>query len=181
MKSTARKQRRVEQTRLEILEAAARAFARSGIDGTTMQDIARESGYTPASLYAYFPGKQAILEGLLGLLRDELLATFDVPTPAGLTFGQSLELLCRRQLELADRRRDALSVFIACGGGARQFIPREQTGFQLYVPTLAAWLRRAARAGDLRVPAEEAAVLFAGLMHGFFHRWIRGEERTTMA
>lgn len=181
--TAARRERRVEQTRLEILEAAARAFARKGLDGATMQDIARESGYTAASLYTYFPGKTAIVEGLMVLLQAELLATFDHPMPAGLTFAQSLELLTRRQLELADRRRDAMAVFIECGKAAHGLqIAHDAAGFELYVPPLAAWFTRAARAKDLGgLSADEAATFFAGLSHGFFHRWLREKEPASMA
>lgn len=176
-----RRQRRVEQTRIEILEAAARAFADKGLEGATMHEIARESGYTAASLYAYFPGKTAIVEGLLGLFQRELLDTFDMPLPAGLTFAQSLELLVRRQLELAERRREAMSVFIECGRASRaQHLPREEGGFELYVPRLAAWLSRNARPGDLGgLGVEEAATFLAGLSHGFFHRWLRGKQTLT--
>src|SRR5512134_3241369 len=115
----ARRERRVEDTRIAILEAAAGAFAKKGLDRATMQDIARESGYTAASLYSYFPGKTAIVEGLLALLQRELRESFDLPLPKGLAFAQSLELLVRRQLELAERRRDAMTVFIECGHSAR--------------------------------------------------------------
>jgi AcrR family transcriptional regulator len=176
-----RRQRRVEQTRVEILAAAARAFADKGLDGATMQQIARESGYTAASLYAYFPGKLAIVEGLLGLFQRELLETFDMPLPVGLTFAQSLELLTRRQLELAERRREAMAVFIECAAASRsQRSGRDQAGFELYVPRLAAWLSRMAGPGDLGgLGAEEAATFFAGLSHGFFHRWLRGKDPLT--
>jgi len=178
-----RRQRRVEQTRIEILEAAARAFATKGLEGATMQEIARESGYTAASLYAYFPGKVAIVEGLLGLFQRELLDTFDMPLPAGLAFAQSLELLVRRQLELAERRREAMAVFIECGSAARQqHVAPAQAGFELYVPRLAAWLSRTAGPGDLGgLRVEDAATFFAGLSHGFFHRWLRGKETLTRA
>lgn len=176
-----RRQRRVEQTRVEILEAAARAFADKGLEGATMQQIARESGYTAASLYAYFPGKLAIVDGLLELFQRELLDTFDMPLPAGLTFAQSLELLTRKQLELAERRREAMAVFIECAAAARsQQASRARGGFELYVPRLAAWLSRTAGPGDLGgLGAEEAATFFAGLSHGFFHRWLRGQDPLT--
>ncbi|MDN5754992.1 MAG: TetR/AcrR family transcriptional regulator [Flaviflexus sp.] len=44
-----------------ILDAAVRCFARSGIAGTTMADIQRESGISIGGIYRYFPGKQDIL------------------------------------------------------------------------------------------------------------------------
>jgi AcrR family transcriptional regulator len=179
---TGRQQRRIEQTRLEILEAAAKAFAKKGIERTTVHEIARESGYTAASLYAYFPGKMAIVEGLLGLLQREILATFDEAVPAGLTFAQSIELLTRRQLEFADRRRDAMSFFIQCG--SRTGVPRpthDKAGFELYVPRLAAFLARSAKKSDLGgLSTTDAATCFAGVMHGFVHRWLLEKDPQPM-
>lgn len=176
--TAARRERRVEDTRVAILEAAAGAFAKKGVERTTMQDIARESGYTAASLYAYFPGKVAIVEGLLALLHRELVETFELPLPPGLAFAQSLELLVRRQLELAEKRRDAMSVFIECGHSVRsiEFV-RGEAGFDVYVPLMAAWFARTAGPRDLgTLGPDEAAVCFAGLTHGFFHRWLRAGE-----
>ena len=92
--------------------AAARAFARGGYHVTTMQDIAREAGYTPPSLYAYFKSKEQIFVELAVLLSREFLAVFDEPMPAGLEFRDRLELLLNRLFEKADRYRDAVTVFV---------------------------------------------------------------------
>lgn len=180
---TGRQLRRIEQTRLEILEAAAKAFAKKGVDRTTVHEIARESGYTAASLYSYFPGKDAIVEGLLGLLQRELLATFDEALPAGLTFPQSLEMLARSQLELADRRREAMVFFMQCGAShSAPRIAREQAGFELYVPRLAAFIAKRAAKADLGgLSPADAATFFAGLSHGFFHRWLLEKDSRPMA
>ena len=46
----------------EIVEAAARVFAERGFHGATTQDIADVLGIRQASLYYYFPSKEAALE-----------------------------------------------------------------------------------------------------------------------
>ena len=68
--------------RLDILEAATRAFSRPGLHGTTMQDIAREAGYTAASLYTYFKSKQEIVDAMSNQLTDEYIQVFEQPVPA---------------------------------------------------------------------------------------------------
>ncbi len=74
MKNVAeRKQRFVARTRADILNAAARAFARTGYQSVTMRDIAREAGYTAAALYTYFENKQEIVAALVKLVVDEFL------------------------------------------------------------------------------------------------------------
>src|SRR5689334_11777165 len=110
-----RRVREIAWTREEILDAAERAFARAGFDATTMQDIAKEAGYTVPSLYAYFPSKQEIWIGLLGRLTDELLGVFDEPQPKGLSFRQRIELIVRRHHEITERRRCALAIFFMSG------------------------------------------------------------------
>jgi AcrR family transcriptional regulator len=52
------KQDRSRQRSEEIIAAALRVFARDGIAGARISDIAAEAGVPPASIYDYFPGKQ---------------------------------------------------------------------------------------------------------------------------
>jgi len=49
----------------EILDTALVLFARKGYAGTTIEDIAEELGYAKASLYYYFPGKEAMVKALI--------------------------------------------------------------------------------------------------------------------
>jgi AcrR family transcriptional regulator len=60
MATPRRQQRNIARIREDIVEAAARAFSRHGHRRVTMQDIAREAGYTAASLYTYFRSKKEI-------------------------------------------------------------------------------------------------------------------------
>jgi len=54
-----------QPTRELILDAAERLFARHGLDGVAVRDLARETGLTPSSLYNHFPGKQALYDAVL--------------------------------------------------------------------------------------------------------------------
>jgi AcrR family transcriptional regulator len=54
------KQDRSRQRSEEIIAAALRVFARDGIAGARISDIAAEAGVPPASIYDYFPGKQEL-------------------------------------------------------------------------------------------------------------------------
>lgn len=48
-----------------ILNAAQRVLDREGIEGATIRAIAKEAGYTPGALYAYYSDKDDILADLL--------------------------------------------------------------------------------------------------------------------
>jgi AcrR family transcriptional regulator len=50
--------------RLQILDVAARCFARQGFHRTTMEDIVRELKSSPGSVYCYFHGKNDIVAAI---------------------------------------------------------------------------------------------------------------------
>src|SRR4051794_10630567 len=52
-----RREERREETRAELVEAAARVFARRGFHGASIDQIAREAGYSTGAIYWHFEGK----------------------------------------------------------------------------------------------------------------------------
>ena len=54
-----------ESTRGRILDVAEQLFARKGLAGTAVRDIARAAGLTAPSLYNYFEGKQALYDAVI--------------------------------------------------------------------------------------------------------------------
>jgi AcrR family transcriptional regulator len=161
-----RREHKVAMVREGILDAATRVFARRGFQAATMAQIAREAEYTAPSLYNYFDGKDAIIEALGERIYREFLATFDEPVPAGMTFEQRVELLVRRQMDVAERRRDAFQAFIAAG--EKRIGERERVRFETFMKRLTKWLRQAATNGELggRKPEEIAWYLW-GVGHAF--------------
>jgi AcrR family transcriptional regulator len=55
----------VGPTRERILDQAEVLFASRGFSGTSVRDIASNTGLTPASLYNHFPGKDALYRAVL--------------------------------------------------------------------------------------------------------------------
>jgi len=176
MKAGERRERAMAHARSDILDAAIRAFATAGLHATTMQGIAREAGYTAASLYTYFKSKQEIVDAVLNQLTDEYVHVFDEPVPGGLSFRQRFELVLRRQLELAERRRNVFVSFLgeeagpdACSAGetSRTF----HSNFERRIQRLAEWLSDNAKAEDLggQDPDMVARLLF-GMAFGLLHQ-----------
>jgi AcrR family transcriptional regulator len=52
-----RRDERKEETRAELIEAAAKVFARRGFHGASVEQIAAEAGYSTGALYWHFHGK----------------------------------------------------------------------------------------------------------------------------
>lgn len=55
-----------QRKRRQVMEAAARLFMAQGYGATSMEAIAREAGVSKATLYAYFPGKDALFAAIVG-------------------------------------------------------------------------------------------------------------------
>jgi AcrR family transcriptional regulator len=178
-RALARRKLEAARKREGILEAAGRAFARGGYHATTMQDIAREAGYTPPSLYVYFDSKEEIFLELAALLSREFLAVFEEPMPARLAFHERLELLLHRVFEKADRYRDAVSLFVVSRLSGEALIAQGMarasdrgsnfSSFEAFV----SWLRKNAKRGDLgEHRPEEMGIALAGLTHAFCIQWL---------
>jgi len=59
-------QRRGEETRSRILQAAGECFAQNGYDSTGVAEICHRAGVTKGGFYHHFPSKQALFLELLG-------------------------------------------------------------------------------------------------------------------
>jgi len=165
-----RRAREIQHTRRDIVDAAARVFAEAGFHEATMQAIAREVGFTAASLYTYFASKDEIFAALVDDLAGALRATFEAPVPAGLTFDQRLELLLQRQLEVAVARRQALRILFDLGPSRRRCGAEE--GPVQYLKRLTAFLSAAGASERLRCPPDEAARVLFGITQATFLPWI---------
>ena len=56
---------RGEQTRLQIIQAAARLFVQQGYHGTSMRQVAQEAGIALGGIYNHFPSKEALFVAIL--------------------------------------------------------------------------------------------------------------------
>ena len=187
-RARARRELEVKRKREGILMAASRAFARGGYRATTMQDIAREAGYTPPSLYAYFTGKEQIFGELAGLLSREFVAVFDEPVPAGLSLSERLELLLCQLFAKSDRYRDAVTVFLVARLSGEPLMTEGMTGGASHgadfssVQLLTSWLCKNAKPGELgERPLEDSGIALAGLAHAYCIQWLAAGSPTSNA
>ncbi|MFM7617812.1 MAG: TetR/AcrR family transcriptional regulator [Actinomycetes bacterium] len=64
-------------TEQRLLDATLACLARHGIAKTTLDDVAREAGVSRATLYRYFPGKQALLAAAVATEAARMVAAID--------------------------------------------------------------------------------------------------------
>ena len=85
---------RGEERRRDLLRAAAAVFARLGYHETTTNAIAREAGVSPATLYQFFPNKEAIASALTSIYAREMAdAERMIDSQGALTFTEAIQEL----------------------------------------------------------------------------------------
>ncbi|MFC8272812.1 TetR/AcrR family transcriptional regulator [Streptomyces sp. NPDC057271] len=103
-------QEHLDARRRQILDGAARCFARNGFHATSMQDVLTEVGLSAGAVYRYFSGKDAIVAAIAGEAFDGIRAAFlaasrssPPPTPDVL-LGAVLRLVLEERTAGGDRQ-----------------------------------------------------------------------------
>jgi TetR/AcrR family transcriptional regulator, cholesterol catabolism regulator len=103
----------------EIIDAAARVFAERGYHGTTTQAIADVLGMRQASLYYYFPSKEAALEVVCLRGTDGFVEAAEAVVESAGSPLDKLTRLIAAHLAPIETRRDYVKVFI----NERRYLP----------------------------------------------------------
>src|SRR5262245_15282453 len=110
---------RVLRRENEIMDAAARMFAERGYHGTSTQAIADVLGMRQASLYYYFPSKEAALEVVCLRGTDGFVEAAEAVVEAEGTPLEKLARLIAVHLAPIEERHDYVKVFI----NERRYLP----------------------------------------------------------
>jgi AcrR family transcriptional regulator len=98
--ATSPREKRQAQTRQEILDAALAIIAEQGPDALSLRGLARRVQYSPAGLYEYFDGKDAIIEAVCAD-GDQRLRSYLEQVPLGLPPGDYLVALGQAYIRFA--------------------------------------------------------------------------------
>jgi AcrR family transcriptional regulator len=93
----------------QILRAAMKLFSERGLDGTSIRDIARESGYTNPALYKHFAGKEELALHLFETCHRRLWTKCHAAIGAAKSFDDKLEAYIGQVLALVDEHPDAMA------------------------------------------------------------------------
>lgn len=83
----------LEARRREIIAAAIRCFARSGLHATTMRDIFREAGLSAGAVYNYYRSKEEIVAAVIDANSDASLAALAQVGDGAVTPGAFMGLI----------------------------------------------------------------------------------------
>jgi AcrR family transcriptional regulator len=167
-----------------ILRAAMKLFSQHGLAGTSIRDIARESGYTNPALYKHFASKEKVAVHLFEICHQRLWSRCSAAVDAGTTFDAKLEGYIGQILELVDEHPEAMAflsdsarvlwpkaaatvrrhTMIGLARDLMSLAPRARRGGRVVNPNVAA----ASLQGTL---AELARMLQVGVIPGPATRW----------
>lgn len=91
-----------ERTRRRLLDIAVRRFAADGFRRTSVSDIAREAGLTPAAAYAYFAGKEGLFQAAVDADAAALIDAARLAAAGGASAREQLFLFVTELRERVD-------------------------------------------------------------------------------
>ena len=163
----------------QVLKGARQVFLADGFEGASVDDIAKASGVSKATLYSYFPDKRLLFTEVFRVeckrQTDQAMANIDMSAPAGTVLRAAASHMVR--FLLSDF---AQSVYRICVAEAERFpeLGREfyNSGPRVGKETIAAFLSLAVSRGELRIDdIDLAAYQFAELCKAdIFHKRVFG-------
>jgi len=157
--------------RRELADAACAAIARHGLAGTTLADVARQSGWSIGSIRYYFPNKDELVAAALWRVGERVDDRIRRGTAGGMALAD-LRLAATELLPLdAERHEEALVhlAFLAQAAIEPALAEASEGAAQRLQEPLAARIAHLVKAGDLAAgldPDQEARrlrVLLDGL------------------
>ena len=145
-------------------------FQRVGFAAATMEEIARESEYSPAALYNYFRSKEDIFVAAMEQISERFVQALSEPLPEGVPFDQVLRFRARRMVELGFENRGVLMALEGRDGppslGAQAL--RVQHCQRRTLDPWTSLMARGQSEGALarHLTPEQLASAFSGLMRG---------------
>jgi AcrR family transcriptional regulator len=145
-----------QRNRERILEVAKDAFARSGIN-TSLDDVAREAGVGPGTLYRHFPTRDALLEAVYKT-EVEKLAAAQQKFAATMPPVEALRAWMLLFVDyIAAKQIIAPALNTLCGGPSKLF----ESSRHHIVGAINALVQRAVESGDVREDLEPFDLLRA--------------------
>ena len=159
-----RRERKKQQSRKAILDAAVEVFSRKGFRDASVADIMRAAALGIGTFYNYFNSKEEILMSLLGRLSEEVVDALGELRAANRPSAELLAAGSRITAKFLDENRFVLPLFLS--GSEDSAMPEGMAGkiemTPRFKPVFASIIRQGQEQGEFRddVPAELIAEMF---------------------
>jgi AcrR family transcriptional regulator len=170
--SEGRRERRKEETRSQIFQAAMRLFERKGVFDTTVEEITESADVAKGTFFNYFPSKEAILTKLadrqISVIKSAAEAARTAPSMRPILVGMAHDL-SSGPARSAMMLRSLLSVFLSNKLLSETFQKALQMGRQ----NVATIMERGQQLGEIRtdISAADLARIFQHAMFGTHAIW----------
>jgi AcrR family transcriptional regulator len=134
------RERKKQQTRQVISDAARTLFAERGFDAVTVADVARAADVSEGTVFNYFPTKEDLVYGRMEAFEQEMLAAIrDRPAGESILAAFRRFVLVRRGLLGSDdpNAQEGLITITRIITGSAALLARERQIFEHYTRTLA--------------------------------------------
>ncbi len=182
-----RQKRGASVARTVIMSAAASVFAQKGYHGTTMEDLAAASGYSPAAIYKYFKNKEDLFRHLWNEMAERLQRIFEESAKMPLPFALRLRWLVTRLAGLLENNPDFVVAFIAQRpyAAVQAQTPLERQAYEHYLrhrEQIVVIMKQGIAEGDLREgDVDDYASLLIGLLYEFAYKWVTSGQMNLAA
>jgi AcrR family transcriptional regulator len=170
--SEGRRERRKEETRNQIFQAAMRLFERKGVFDTTVEEITESADVAKGTFFNYFPSKEAILNKLaerqVGVIQQAAERARTATSMRPVLVGMAHDLSAG-PARSAMMLRSLLSVFLSNKLLSEAF----QNALQLSRERVASIMERGQALGEIRtdMTSAELARIFQHAMFGTHAIW----------
>ena len=162
-----------------ILDAADRMIGRYGLRKTTMEDVAREAGFSRGTVYGYFKSKQELALASIDRVVKLAQAQMETESRTGETPAERLfRMLVARVAVRIERVRDITQSLDSIFAEVRQaYMQRRRSYFEAEARMLAEVIRQGQAINDFGlVDAEETAQLFVEATNAYIPYSLSLEE-----
>ncbi len=162
----------LEARRQQIIDAAVQCFARSGIHGTSLDDIRLEADLSRGAVYHYFKSKEDIIEALReqSLEEDEqLFEGLKENRPDLPLWLRTLDKGMKRNLRTPGNIDTRVAMFLWAEALLNERVLNSQRAlFKPWRETMPEMIRQSQQAGDVNPDLDPEAVIFvmASIMIG---------------
>jgi AcrR family transcriptional regulator len=168
-----------ERTKTKLIAAAKRLFARGGLHGVAVSEIAREAGVSTAMINHHFGGKEGLYRACVagfGAARLAALERLVITPKTREELEIRLEQIVLELLELHVEDRDMVAILLRDANSAEHWGPDVERGVYQFSVTLSGFFAGAQKRGLVRSgidPMTPAALLYltlSGLLQVDAHR-----------
>jgi AcrR family transcriptional regulator len=150
---------KADERRKQLLDSAAKCFAKYGYRGTTTAKIAAEAGVSEPIIYRHFKNKRELFIALIEKVAEDVFQNWQEATRNARTPLEKLQVLLYRNPATSDASTRAVYQLLFHASSEISDAKIQQAirdHYQRYVESLGSVMKEAQKAGQLRsdVPAE---------------------------